>query len=108
MEFVGGEDLASLLARIGRLPTAKANEFAAGICAGLIAAHRKGLLHRDLKPANIMIDGRGVPRLMDFGLAASAGRVALNEVRQGTPAYMAPEQLAGKDVTVKAISTPSD
>jgi serine/threonine protein kinase len=102
MEFVDGEDLASLLARIGRLPTAKANELAAGMCAGLIAAHRKGLLHRDLKPANIMIDGRGHPRLMDFGLAASAGRVASNEVRQGTPAYMAPEQLAGKEVTVQS------
>jgi hypothetical protein len=102
MEFVDGEDLASLLARIGRLPTAKANELAAGMCAGLSAAHRKGLLHRDLKPANIMIDGRGLPRLMDFGLAASAGRVASNEVRQGTPAYMAPEQLAGKEVTVRS------
>jgi serine/threonine-protein kinase len=102
MEFVGGEDLASLLARIGRLPTAKANELAAGMCAGLAAAHRKGLLHRDLKPANIMIDGRGLPRLMDFGLAASAGRVASDEVRHGTPAYMAPEQLAGKEVTVRS------
>jgi serine/threonine-protein kinase len=102
MEFVDGEDLASLLARIGRLPTAKANELAAGMCAGLAAAHRRGLLHRDLKPANIMIDGRGLPRLMDFGLAANAGRVASNEVRQGTPAYMAPEQLAGKEVTVQS------
>ena len=102
MEFVDGEDLASLLARIGRLPTAKANELAAGMCAGLTAAHRQGLLHRDLKPANIMIDGRGLPRLMDFGLAASAGGVASNEVRQGTPAYMAPEQLAGKEVTVQS------
>jgi Protein kinase domain len=102
MEFVDGEDLASLLARIGRLPTAKANELAAGMCAGLAAAHRKNLLHRDLKPANIMIDGRGLPRLMDFGLAASAGRVASDEVRHGTPAYMAPEQLAGKEVTVRS------
>jgi Protein kinase domain len=102
MEFVDGEDLASLLALIGRLPTAKTNELAAGICAGLAAAHRKGLLHRDLKPANIMIDGHGLPRLMDFGLAAGAGRVAANEVRQGTPAYMAPEQLAGREVTVQS------
>ena len=102
MEFVDGEDLASLLARIGRLPTAKADELAAGMCAGLAAAHRKNLLHRDLKPANIMIDGRGLPRLMDFGLAASAGGVASDEVRQGTPAYMAPEQLAGKEVTVRS------
>jgi len=102
MEFVDGEDLSSLLSRIGRLPTAKANELAAGMCAGLAAAHRKGLLHRDLKPANIMIDGRGLPRLMDFGLAADSRRIASNEVRHGTPSYMAPEQLAGKEVTVRS------
>ena len=102
MEFVDGEDLSSLLSRIGRLPTAKANELAAGMCAGLSAAHRKGLLHRDLKPANIMIDGRGLPRLMDFGLAADSRRIASNEVRHGTPTYMAPEQLAGREVTVRS------
>jgi Protein kinase domain len=102
MEYVDGEDLASLLSRIGRLPAAKASELAAGICAGLAAAHRKGLVHRDLKPANIMVDGRGQPRLMDFGLAASVGHIAQAEVRNGTPAYMAPEQLAGKEVTVRS------
>ncbi len=102
MEFVDGEDLSSLLSRIGRLPTAKANELAAGMCAGLAAAHRKGLLHRDLKPANIMIDGRGLPRLMDFGLAADSRRIASHEVRHGTPTYMAPEQLAGREVTVRS------
>ena len=102
MEFVDGEDLASLLSRIGRLPVGKANELAAGICAGLAAAHSRGLVHRDLKPGNIMVDGRGQPRLMDFGLAASVGKVALSEVRSGTPLYMAPEQLAGKEVTVRS------
>ena len=76
MEFVDGEDLASLLSRIGRLPLKKASELAAGICAGLAAAHLRGLIHRDLKPANIMVDGRGQPRLMDFGLTASVGKIA--------------------------------
>jgi hypothetical protein len=102
MEFVDGEDLASLLSRIGRLPLKKASELAAGICAGLSAAHLRGLIHRDLKPANIMVDGRGQPRLMDFGLTASVGKIAQSEVAFGTPMYMAPEQLAGKEVSPRS------
>src|SRR5262249_5775054 len=101
MEFVDGEDLGSLLRRIGRLPVDKAIEAARKICAGLAAAHEKGVLHRDLKPANIMIDGRGQIIIMDFGLAGIAGQLQ-GDVRSGTPAYMSPEQLAGTDVTVKS------
>src|ERR1035441_1695057 len=71
MEYIDGEDLASLLRRIGRLPADKALETAHQICAGLAAAHDCGLLHRDLKPANIMLDGRGRVRITDFGLALS-------------------------------------
>src|SRR5262245_33224718 len=59
MEYIDGEDLGSLLRRIGRLPGDKAIEFARRLCAGVAAAHERGVLHRDLKPANIMIDGRG-------------------------------------------------
>src|SRR5215471_8238039 len=69
MEFVDGEDLASLLRRIGRLPVDKALQTARKLCAGLAAAHERGVLHRDLKPANIMIDSRGQVVIMDFGLA---------------------------------------
>ena len=58
MEYVDGEDLSSLLRRIGRLPHEKALEISRQICAGLAAAHEQGILHRDLKPANVMIDGR--------------------------------------------------
>src|SRR5437763_7697923 len=65
MEYIDGEDLASLLRRIGRLPADKATEFARKMCAGLAAAHAQGVLHRDLKPANIMIDGRGELRIAD-------------------------------------------
>ena len=102
MEYIDGEDLASLLRRIGHLPKDKAIQIARQLCAGLAASHEIGVLHRDLKPANIMIDGRGRARITDFGLAAFAQDVAGAEVLSGTPAYMAPEQLAGREVSVRS------
>ncbi len=102
MEYIDGEDLASLLRRIGRLPVEKGLETARRLCAGLAAAHEKGVVHRDLKPANVMIDGRGQLLITDFGLAAIAGAVEGTDVRSGTTAYMSPEQLSGLEVTYRS------
>ncbi len=102
MEYVDGEDLASLLPRIGRLPADKATETARKICAGLAAAHDRGIIHRDLKPQNIMMNKRGDVVIMDFGLAAISDQLSGAEARNGTPAYMAPEQLKGAEVTTSS------
>lgn len=102
MEYIDGEDLSHLLRRIGRLQSDKANAIARQICAGLAAAHDNNVLHRDLKPANIMIDGRGKARVTDFGVAVVAKELLGREATAGTPAYMAPEQLTGKEVTQRS------
>lgn len=99
MEYVDGDDLGTLLGRIGRLPADKAIETARKICAGLAAAHDRGIIHRDLKPQNIMLNRRGEVVIMDFGLAAIADQLTGMEARNGTPAYMSPEQLKGSEVT---------
>jgi hypothetical protein len=100
MEFVDGETLASLLRRIGQPARARALAMARQLCAGVAAAHDRGVLHRDLKPSNIMVDERGRIRILDFGLAVAAA----DNVREvaGTPAYMPPEQCAGDQVTVRS------
>ncbi len=100
MEYVDGEDLASLLRRIGRLPHDKAVQIARQLCAGIAAAHERGVIHRDLKPANVMIDGEGDVRITDFGIATAKSDGRREFV--GTPQYMAPEQFAGGAASIKS------
>ena len=102
MEFVDGEDLSSLMRRIGRLPAGKALELARQLCAGLAAAHDRGVVHRDLKPANVMIDGRGRARIADFGLAGLVDDGRDRQGIAGTPGYMAPEQFAGQGTSTRS------
>ncbi|HKS28895.1 MAG TPA: serine/threonine-protein kinase [Pyrinomonadaceae bacterium] len=102
MEYIKGEELASLLRRIGRLPQDKAVEIARQLCAGLAAAHSNNVLHRDLKPSNVMIDEEGNVRITDFGLAGLAEEFREEERHAGTPAYMAPEQLHGESASIRS------
>jgi hypothetical protein len=102
MEFVEGQDLATVLRTRGALPEIEAVDLARQICAGLAAVHDRSVLHRDLKPANIMITSAGVARLMDFGIAMSGEADDPAQNTEGTPAYMAPEQLIERHVSVRS------
>ena len=99
MEYISGEDLKSLIHRIGALPVGKAVSIGKQISEGLSEAHRLGVVHRDLKPGNIMIDREGDARIMDFGIARSLAARGITGagVMIGTPEYMSPEQVDGKE-----------
>ncbi|MDH5769035.1 MAG: serine/threonine protein kinase, partial [Nitrospirota bacterium] len=100
MEYVRGEDLRSSIRRFGQLPIGKSISIIKQICEGLAEAHRLGVVHRDLKSNNIMIDKEGNVRIMDFGIARSleAKGITGAGVMIGTPEYMSPEQVEGKEV----------
>ena len=99
MEYVSGEDLRSSIRRFGQLPIGKSIAIASQICEGLSEAHRLDVVHRDLKSNNIMIDNEGNVRIMDFGIARSleAKGITGAGVMIGTPEYMSPEQVEGKE-----------
>jgi len=90
MEFVAGEDLATLTRRSGRLPSERVAEIGRTLCVGLAAAHAQGVLHRDLKPANVLIEDDGRVRITDFGISSPLGEIT--DRVAGTPSYMSPEQ----------------
>ncbi|HYL47307.1 MAG TPA: serine/threonine-protein kinase [Candidatus Limnocylindrales bacterium] len=99
MEFVEGESLRSVINRFGALSLRKGSDLALQICSGLKEAHAQGIVHRDLKPENVMIDAQGNVKIMDFGIARSMEAATRHTGSMvGTPAYMAPEQVAGKPV----------
>ncbi|MBK8464522.1 MAG: serine/threonine protein kinase [Chloracidobacterium sp.] len=102
MEFVDGDDLSALLTRVGRFTSERAVEIARQLCVGMEAIHKAGILHRDFKPGNIIIDSKGVARITDFGIAGVEAEMKGDNIRAGTPAYMSPEQVTGKGVTVRS------
>ncbi len=102
MEFVDGDDLSDLLTRVGRFTHERAVEVSRQLCVGMEAIHKAGILHRDFKPANIIIDKKGIARITDFGIAGIESEIAKDGIRVGTPAYMAPEQITGKEVSARS------
>ena len=99
MEYVAGEDLKSFIRRAGQLNVDKTISLARQVCEGLAEAHKLGVVHRDLKPGNIMIDKEGNALIMDFGIARSlkAEGITTKGIVVGTPEYMSPEQVDGKE-----------
>lgn len=97
MDFIDGKDLMSKLRADKKLAPREAARIMADVCRGLAAAHAEGVVHRDLKPQNIMMDPRGHPVVMDFGIASSLEDHSLTRtgVLMGTPTYMSPEQAQG-------------
>jgi eukaryotic-like serine/threonine-protein kinase len=99
LEYVAGESLNRILAREKKLPLARALQLAEEIAEALDYAHAQGVIHRDIKPGNILVTAEGHPKIADFGIAKlNLAHFTLPGKVLGTPAYMAPEQLAGEGV----------
>ena len=96
-EYVAGKTLDQLIKDAGRLTALQSAALMGQILDALSAAHRSGIIHRDLKPSNILIDERGAPRVMDFGIAAQVDAKEEGEAEfTGTPSYMAPEYITSR------------
>ena len=103
MEYVEGTDLKLVMQRQGRFEPSFAVEVVAQIADGLGYAHSKGVVHRDIKPANIIITADKQAKITDFGIArVEASNLTVEGQLLGTPNYMAPEQIQGKEVDHRA------
>ena len=102
MELIDGVSLRDILARQGSTTAEAALVVLEGSLLGLAAAHRRGVVHRDYKPENVLVNGDGISKLTDFGIAARTGDRA---IPAGTLMYAAPEQMAGARPARRAMST---
>jgi len=104
MEFVDGENFQQIVNRRGALPAGEATALFKQALAGVGAAHEIGIVHRDIKPANIMVNQRGIVKVMDFGIAKVVGEKGLTRtgVQLGTVYYMSPEQVKGQVADTRA------
>ncbi|HEX8963885.1 MAG TPA: HDOD domain-containing protein [Rhodocyclaceae bacterium] len=102
-EYVEGRSLADALKADGAMPSGKAAEMMRQVADALAQAHAQGIIHRDLKPSNILIDARGTPRVMDFGIAVKIAGDAPEAQKglSGTPFYMAPEYVTKQVISAK-------
>jgi tetratricopeptide (TPR) repeat protein len=99
MEYIAGDTLNQVLRRTPTLPIVKRLALIEDLCAGLAHAHHAGIIHRDIKPTNIMLDGEGVLKVLDFGIARLGNSGMTQEgMMMGTVNYMSPEQVAGRNV----------
>jgi eukaryotic-like serine/threonine-protein kinase len=98
MEYIEGVTLHSMLVQRQALTVEKIIDYTRQICSGLDYAHSMGVVHRDVKPANIMITAQGAVKIMDFGIAKSGAGLTSDGRVLGTPSYMAPEQVKGRQL----------
>ena len=99
MEYIAGETLTHVLRRDPPLPLARRLGLMEELCAGLAHAHGAGIVHRDIKPANLMLDGEGVLKILDFGIARLGNSgMTQDGMMMGSVNYMSPEQIVGRGV----------